>query len=106
MQYWCFKCEDEFEAQEARCPKCLRKSTVVPEDQRAQNRSIARKGTADDQGGLWKGPGLLVAIAIIVPLTTLNMLSWHLPWFFTFIVAIIGFGAGHTANAIWRSRGG
>lgn len=99
MKYYCQACKQTFEAQEQRCPTCMRQSSVVP----AQN---APRGAGNKAAptSLFHGPGLLVTIVILVPLMMLNHMKWHQGWWFTFIAAMIGFGAGHAVNWWWHQR--
>lgn len=53
---------------------------------------------------LFRGPGLLVTIVILAPLITLNNMEWHYGWWFTFVSALVGFGAGHLVNWFWNKR--
>jgi hypothetical protein len=93
MKYWCNNCRLAFESEEERCPECLRQSSVVPESTR---RPPAR--TFDPVA-------FVVACLILVPYTVLNWMSWHLPWWVTFPVALAGFGAGAlVARAVRRPR--
>lgn len=100
MSFFCTKCDQAFDAEEPRCPACLRKSTVVPADQRRAAEPRARVSGRS----LLLGPGMLVTLAIVVPYATLNALSWRLPWPLTFLVALLGFGAGNLVNWLWNSR--
>ena len=101
MKYYCQACKQTFEADEQRCPECLKRSSVVPN---AGTRPAGKQRAAPPS--LLQGPGLLVTIVILTPLMTLNFMEWRLGWWFTFIAAMIGFGAGHLVNWWWRQRKG
>ncbi len=105
MKYYCTRCEKNFESDEERCPSCIRKSTVLPADSPRDGAGAGAggddAGSAGVQRSLFRGPGILVTIAIIAPVMVLNMMSWHFPWYFTFVVATAGFGIGHAVNALF-----
>ena len=96
MRYRCTGCETEFEASEARCPECFKQTTVVSADRAAAG--------ASKSSNLMYGPGILVTVARITPLVVMNGFEWRQGWWFTFLVALGGFGAGHAFNYWWASR--
>ena len=100
MEYWCRACKQAFESDEPRCPACLKRSSVV-----SQGQSKSASGAAGSMN-LFRGPGLLVTLLILVPLMTLNTMQWRLGWWFTFVAAMVGFGAGHGVNWWWHKRKG
>jgi len=59
MRLYCTRCEEEFEAEEPRCPKCLRKSTV--QDPAERHKKVAKRRSspllAGDPAGGRKGFG-------------------------------------------------
>ena len=99
MKYYCRECKKAFKSEEPRCPTCLRKSSVVEgSGERPASTSAAASMS------LFRGPGLVVTIIILVPLITLNNMEWHHGWWFTFVSALVGFGAGHLVNWFWNKR--
>jgi hypothetical protein len=99
MQYYCRECKKAFESDERRCPTCLRKTSVV-EGSAEQSTSTSTAASMS----LFRGPGLVVTIIILVPLMVLNQMEWRLGWWFTFLAALVGFGAGHVVNWFWHKR--
>jgi len=97
-RYECSACEESFEADEARCPHCLKKSTVAPEGE-AKRAQPAQASPA--RRSLFSGPGLLVTIAILVPFMMLR----HWSIIVTFLVAMVAFGLGRYVNhLLWKWR--
>jgi len=99
MKYWCQACKQAFEADEQRCPTCMRRSSVVPHE-----RAPRGAGRTAAPTSLLHGPGLAVTLVILVPLMMLNFTQWRFGWWFTFVAAMIGFGAGHAVNWWWHKR--
>jgi hypothetical protein len=58
---------------------------------------------AHDPYRFFKGPGIFVTLAIIVPLMLIKL---NRPWWQTFLIAIVGFGAGHAVDYLWDRRKG
>jgi hypothetical protein len=100
MQYYCRECKKVFDSEEPRCPACMRKTTVV---EKSKMHSAPTRATAGSVS-LFRGPGLLVTIIILAPLMTLNWMEWRYGWWFTFVSALVGFGAGHAVNWFWQKR--
>ena len=50
----------------------------------------------------WMGIRFVVALAIIVPLILAT--GFHRPWYVTFGIALLGFGAGHVVELLVRKR--
>ncbi len=48
--------------------------------------------------GLWRGPGIIVTLAIILPA---KLLLIGTGWLETFLIAAVGFGAGHVVNHLY-----
>jgi hypothetical protein len=99
MKYYCRECKKAFESDEPRCPACMRKTTVIE----GTGEKTASASPAASMS-LFRGPGLLVTIVILVPLIMLNNMEWHYGWWFTFVAALFGFGAGHLVNWFWHKR--
>lgn len=99
MQYYCRECKKAFESDEPRCPACMRKTTVI-EGTGEQTTSASPAASMR----LFRGPGFLVTIVILAPLMTLNWMEWRYGWWFTFVSALVGFGAGHAVNWFWQKR--
>jgi len=95
MKLRCTSCDLELpEGSKARCPECLRTSTLEP----------ARHPNAEKRvrsGSLFFGPGFLVTMAILVPAMFL-IRERSMPT--TFAIAFVAFGLGHAVNALWRRR--
>ncbi|HOX43298.1 MAG TPA: hypothetical protein PK668_06860 [Myxococcota bacterium] len=103
MRYRCTACDRVFEAEEGRCPTCLRQSTVLPAD--GQARAGGGEGGGPGRPGAGLGAfGLVVAIAVITPFMVMNWIHWHLGWWFTFVVALVGFGLGHLVHHLAHTR--
>lgn len=99
-RYECSACEKSFEADEARCPDCLKKTTVTLEGQAGSDGSAptsTRRNPA--RRSLFAGPGLIVTIGILVPFT-LYVPQQNIAY--TFVAAIIAFGLGHYVNHLFR----
>ena len=95
-KYFCRTCKLEFEAEQDRCPECLKTSTVRP------GGAGAGADGKRDPYSLMKGPGILVTMAVIVPFM---LIDYRRPWWQTFLIAMLGFGAGHMVDRLWRTRG-
>ncbi len=106
MRYRCTTCELEFEAGEARCPRCLRQSSVLPaDDPRAAGVGEAAPArAAGGRRGALGVFGLVVAVAVITPFVVMNSIAWRLGWWFTFVVAVGGFGLGHLLQRVADDR--
>jgi hypothetical protein len=104
MRYRCSACRQEFEAEEARCPRCLRQSTVLPSDGKKHAAAGAAEGGQGRPSGGLGAFGLVVAIAVITPFMLLNWAHWHLGWWFTFTVAVVGFGLGHLVHHLAHAK--
>lgn len=72
-RFYCERCDHDFDGEEARCPRCLRKSTVV--DRRAQ--ALAAIASRDENGGDIDRALLLLRIVLVaLQLAVLLPLGW------------------------------
>ncbi len=96
VRHHCHACNLTFESDIERCPKCLRLSTVdVRKEEPVETARPAGTRTIR----------LLVAMVIIVPLETMNLLEWHLGVGFACLVAVAGFCVGFGVEyAVRKSR--
>jgi hypothetical protein len=89
-RYFCSQCRQEFEADQDRCPSCLRTSTVRP---------VLATEVGVKPAALLRWPVILVASAVIVPWLVIEP---RRPWWQTFLIALVGFGVGHAVDHAWR----
>lgn len=78
-RFFCERCGQDFESVEARCPKCLRKSSVRSKSAPASLSEAARLATGDHAPTSTgrRAAAFVVAIAMSAVLAALVMLAWN-----------------------------
>ncbi len=77
-RYVCDRCGHAFESGDARCPRCLRKSSVRAEGERASSSEAARLAAGDHSQSdtARRGTALVVAIGLCALVLALGALAW------------------------------
>src|SRR5262249_30002208 len=79
-------------------PRCSHFQRIAGDD-RASGRLSENSSTASHR---LSPLGFAVALAIILPLMLMS--GWPHPWYQTFAIAILGFGAGHLVSSLTREQ--